>query len=165
MADWIRFANQQGTGFGVVKDGIITVYTGNMFDAPSATDRQLSLTDVELLTPVVPRVMVGLWNNFYERAKKERLEHPKEPLYFFKPPSCFLAHGGTIRRPAGYDGKIVFEAELGVVIGRLCREVPEAQAADYVFGYTCINDVTAIRMLLGVGFLNLQKCRASLIAG
>jgi 2-keto-4-pentenoate hydratase/2-oxohepta-3-ene-1,7-dioic acid hydratase in catechol pathway len=55
----------------------------------------------------------------------------------------FLASGQTIRQPVSYDGPVVFEGELGIVIGKECHNVNEDEAEDYVFGYTCVNDVTA----------------------
>jgi 2-keto-4-pentenoate hydratase/2-oxohepta-3-ene-1,7-dioic acid hydratase in catechol pathway len=61
--------------------------------------------------------------------------------------TCHLPHGGAIRRPAGYDGQIVFEGELGIVIGRRCANVTEDTARDCIFGYTCVNDVTARDLL------------------
>jgi 2-keto-4-pentenoate hydratase/2-oxohepta-3-ene-1,7-dioic acid hydratase in catechol pathway len=67
--------------------------------------------------------MIGLWNNFHERAAKEGLQAPAHPLYFLKANSCFAAHGEAIRRPPGYTGMVVFEAELGIVIGRQTRPV------------------------------------------
>jgi 2-keto-4-pentenoate hydratase/2-oxohepta-3-ene-1,7-dioic acid hydratase in catechol pathway len=55
--------------------------------------------------------------------------------------------GETIRKPGSYDGKVLYEGELGIVIGRRCTRVDEAEAADAIFGYTCINDVTALDIL------------------
>ena len=72
---------------------------------------------------------------------------PAEPLYFIKANGSYLGTGGTIRKPSSYDGKVVFEGELGVVIGTECRAVSEAASADHIFGYTCVNDVTAIGIL------------------
>ena len=66
-----------------------------------------------------------------------------EPLYFLKSPSAFLAHGETIRRPPSYSGNVVYEGELGIVIGKRCSNVTEDEAGDYIFGYTCVDDVTA----------------------
>ncbi len=52
-----------------------------------------------------------------------------------------------IRRPTGYAGKIAYEGELGIVIGRPCKDVPASSAAAFIFGYTCVNDVTAAEVL------------------
>jgi 2-keto-4-pentenoate hydratase/2-oxohepta-3-ene-1,7-dioic acid hydratase in catechol pathway len=87
--------------------------------------------------------MICLWNNFHELATKLGSPAPDEPLYLLKAPSAFVAHGDTIYRPKSYDGKVVYEGELGIVIGRRCSNVSETEAADHIFGYTCVNDVTA----------------------
>ena len=80
-------------------------------------------------------------------AAKFKLSIPEEPLYLIKSPSSFMASGETIRRPRSYQGRVVFEGEIGVVIGKRCKEVSESEAADYVFGYTCVNDVTAFELI------------------
>jgi 2-keto-4-pentenoate hydratase/2-oxohepta-3-ene-1,7-dioic acid hydratase in catechol pathway len=82
-----------------------------------------------------------MWNNFMALAAKLNLQDPPEPLYLIKSPNAYLNPGETIRKPA-QDGKIVFEGELGIVIGKRCSGVAEAQAMEHVFGYTCANDVT-----------------------
>ncbi len=147
MTDWVRFAYGDTVSFGTVQDDTITVHRGDMFDAPEATGQQVALSAVQLLPPVEPRAMIGLWNNFHERAAKEGLSPPEDPLYFLKPASCFLPHRGTIRRPPGHSGRIIFEAELGVVIGRQCAAVAESDAPHYIFGFTCVNDVTAVEII------------------
>ena len=68
-------------------------------------------------------------------------------MYFLKAPSSYLATGQTIRVPTHYDGKVVFEGELGVVIGREARRVAESEARQFIFGYTCVNDVTALDLI------------------
>ncbi|MDH3966770.1 MAG: fumarylacetoacetate hydrolase family protein [Rhodospirillales bacterium] len=147
MARWIRFENAERIGFGTVEDGTITVFEGEMFAKPVATSETLAWEDVKVLTPCVPTKMVALWNNFHALAKKLELTPPEEPLYFLKASSSFLATGETIRRPKSYDGRVVYEGELGIVIGRTCRSVPEDAAGGHIFGYTCINDVTAVDLL------------------
>ncbi len=78
--------------------------------------------------------MIGLWNNLRAAATKLGWGEPEEPLYFFKPPSCFLATGGAIIRPGSYGGRVFYEGELGVVIGRRCRDVSAADVARCIFG-------------------------------
>jgi len=150
VARWVRFRVEGRIGFGTL-DGepisgrgeSISVYEGNMFAEPALTGDRLALDAVEVLTPCDPTVMIGLWNNIASAAAEEGRKKPDEPLYFFKPPSCFLSPGGTIVRPKSHDGRIIFEAELGVVIGRRCVDVSESEVDDVIFGYTCVNDVTA----------------------
>jgi 2-keto-4-pentenoate hydratase/2-oxohepta-3-ene-1,7-dioic acid hydratase in catechol pathway len=72
---------------------------------------------------------------------------PKEPLWFLKPSTAYLAPGAPIRLPAADVGKVIYEGELGVVIGRTARDVAEEDVDRHVLGYTCVNDVTALDLL------------------
>jgi len=112
-----------------------------MFGDSEPTGTVLPLAEVRLLTPTAPSKVIALWNNFHALGAKMSLAPPEEPLYFLKSPNSYLDPNEAIRKPA-CDGKVVFEGELGIVIGKTCSAVPEAQALDHVFGYTCANDVT-----------------------
>jgi 2-keto-4-pentenoate hydratase/2-oxohepta-3-ene-1,7-dioic acid hydratase in catechol pathway len=147
MAHWIRFEHQGRTGFGVVERDSINVHAGDMFGVRQPTGEALPLAAVTVLTPTQASKMVALWNNFRALATKLGNAEPPEPLYFLKGNNSFLAHGGTIRVPASYSGKVVYEGELGVVIGKRCTAVAEADAPGCIFGYTCINDVTAAEII------------------
>lgn len=147
MTKWLRFEHAGQTGFGILEDDIIQVHSGDMFDSPVPSGQRLPLAAVSLLTPAVPSKFIGLWNNYRALAEKLRNAIPAEPLYFLKAPSSCLAHGNTIRAPQHYDGKVVFEGELGVVIGRKARNVDAAEAERCIFGYTCVNDVTALDLI------------------
>ncbi len=147
MTHWIRFEHAGERAFGTLENGTITVHQGDLFESPKATSEKIALESVKVLTPCVPSKMVALWNNFHALAEKLKLEPLDEPLYFLKANSSFLGTGETIRRPSSYDGRVVYEGELGIVIGKVCRSVPEEVAQDHVFGYTCINDVTAVDLL------------------
>lgn len=147
MAHWIRFEHQGRNGFGVLENDSIRVHAGELFDRPQPTGAVISLAAVQILTPTQPGKLVALWNNFHAIAAKLGNPVPPEPLYFLKGSNSFLAHGGTIRVPASYSGKVVYEGELGVVIGKRCTAVAEADAPDCIFGYTCINDVTAAEII------------------
>jgi 2-keto-4-pentenoate hydratase/2-oxohepta-3-ene-1,7-dioic acid hydratase in catechol pathway len=144
---WIRFERGGQTGFGTLRNGVIHVHQGDMFAHPRDTNTTVALTDVTLLTPCVPTKMLALWNNFHALAAKLKLTAPPEPLYLLKAPNSFLAGGQTIRVPASYAGKVVYEGELGVVIGKRVSNVSEADATQYIFGYTCSNDVTAAEII------------------
>ncbi len=147
MTHWIRFRHAGTTGFGTMENDRIAVHEGDMFDAPTATGEQLSLGEVTPLAPTAAGKMLALWNNFHALAEKLNQEIPHEPLYFIKADGSYLGTGDVIRKPPSYDGKVVFEGELGIVIGRRCRAVSESDAGDHVFGYTCINDVTAVALI------------------
>jgi 2-keto-4-pentenoate hydratase/2-oxohepta-3-ene-1,7-dioic acid hydratase in catechol pathway len=143
MALWMRFEAADAEHFGTLEGNTLTAWCGDMFADPQPTELRFPLAGVHVLTPCKPTKMIGLWNNFHERAEKEGLQAPAHPLYFLKANSCFAAHGETIRRPTGYAGMVVFEAELGIVIGRRSSCIDPAAAPAAIFGYTCVNDVTA----------------------
>ena len=147
MAQWLRFEHNGRQGFGTLRDGAIQPYDGLMFDSPNPTPDVVPLSDVRLRTPCDPSKMICLWNNFHELAAKLGSAAPDEPLYLLKAPSAFVAHGDTIHRPKSYAGKVVYEGELGIVIGRRCSYVSETEAPDYIFGYSCVNDVTAADLI------------------
>jgi len=147
MTHWARFEHDGIEHFGSLSGDAIEVHAGDLFHAPESTGRQLRLSEVRLLPPVRPGKMVAVWNNLRASAAKHGWEEPAEPLYVLKPSTCCIGHGASIRRPASYDGRIVFEGELGVVIGRRCKDVSEEDAPDFIFGYTCVNDVTALQLI------------------
>ncbi len=95
-----------------------------------------------LLPPCSPSKIVCVGRNYAEHAKELGNEVPKEPLIFLKPPSSLIASGDPIVYPA-LSQRVDFEGELGVIIGKRARNVPAADADSYVFGYTCVNDITA----------------------
>jgi len=147
MTQWIRYAEGGVPGFGRLDGTRIDAYAGDLFGSKQPTGRTLALDAVVVLTPTAAGKMVALWNNFRALAEKLGNPVPAEPLYFIKANSSYLATGQTIRMPKSYSGKVVFEGELGIVIGKTCRAVPETEAQSHIFGYTCINDVTAVDLL------------------
>jgi len=147
MTHWIRFHHAGETRIGTLADGQIRIHDGSLFDQPRDTGQTVALADVEVLTPTEPTKMVCLWNNFQALAAKLNLPVPPEPLYFFKAPNTWRAAGQPIEVPPSYPGKVVYEGELGIVIGKRCKAVSEAEAPNFVFGYTCVNDVTAAELI------------------
>ncbi len=143
MSHWVRFEYLGCEKFGVVRNDHVAIYEGDMFEDPIPTGDLLPLTDVRILIPTKPGKLIGLWNNFHSRAELEGWTKPTHPLYFMKANGSFLPSGGQIQQPSSYSGPVVFEGELGIVIGRECCQVSEDQAERHIFGYTCVNDVTA----------------------
>jgi 2-keto-4-pentenoate hydratase/2-oxohepta-3-ene-1,7-dioic acid hydratase in catechol pathway len=95
-----------------------------------------------LLPPCVPSKIVCVGRNYAEHAKELGNEVPAEPTIFLKPNSSLLGSGGVIVYPR-LSQRLDYEGELGVVIGRRARNVKSTDAAAYILGYTCVNDVTA----------------------
>lgn len=148
MSRWVRFRRRDGRiGCGVLEAPRVVQCEGDFFSRPQPSAESLALDEVTLLAPCAPSKIIALWNNFHALAARLGKAVPSHPLYLIKPGSCVAGPGEAIRRPQGYSGKIAYEGELGIVIGRRCKEVPASEAAAYIHGYTCVNDVTAAEVL------------------
>ena len=100
------------------------------------------MSKVRLLPPVLPNKVVAFGRNYAEHARELGNEVPEAPFAFFKPSTSVIGPGDEIRYPS-FTEELHHEAELAVVIGRMCREVPRERVKDVIFGYTCANDITA----------------------
>ena len=147
MSNWVRFEQGDTVGFGDLRGTDIAVHEGDMFNAPTATGDTLALDAVTLLTPCEPGKLIAIWNNSKTLAEKLGLSAPETPLFLQKPANTFLAPGAVIKKPSSYDGRVVYEGELAIVIGKTCKDISEADAGDYILGYTCLNDVTAPQLI------------------
>jgi 2-keto-4-pentenoate hydratase/2-oxohepta-3-ene-1,7-dioic acid hydratase in catechol pathway len=150
---WVRFRRRDAgagcevPGFGVLEGTRVALYEGDFFARPQPTGATLAIDEVTLTAPCAPSKIIALWNNFHALAAKLGKAAPSHPLYLIKPGSCVAGPGEAIRRPEDYRGKIAYEGELGIVIGRTCKNVAASAAAAYIHGYTCVNDVTAVEVL------------------
>jgi len=148
MTRWARFRSNDGqTGFGVFEETHILEYEGDLFAGARPTGRTFAQDEFTLQSPCTPSKIVALWNNFNALAIKLGKAAPTHPLFLIKPGTSVIGPNEPIRRPAGYAGKIAYEGELGIVIGRPCKDVPASSVAAFIFGYTCVNDVTAAEVL------------------
>jgi 2-keto-4-pentenoate hydratase/2-oxohepta-3-ene-1,7-dioic acid hydratase in catechol pathway len=102
----------------------------------------LPLDQVLIMPPVAPSKIICAGLNFHAHALEMDKAVPDEPVLFFKPPSAIIGAWQSIILPA-QSTRVDYEGELAVVMGKVCRHVSEDQAAEYIFGYTCSNDVTA----------------------
>jgi 2-keto-4-pentenoate hydratase/2-oxohepta-3-ene-1,7-dioic acid hydratase in catechol pathway len=108
------------------------------------------IDEIEFLPAVNPSKILAIGRNYTDHALEGGAEPPKAPMIFNKLPSSLSAHNASIVMPTITD-KVDYEAELAVVIGRRAKRVSEAEALDYVFGYTLMNDVTAREIQRGDG--------------
>lgn len=148
MTRWARFRSNDGrVGFGVFEDDRIVEHDGDLFGCPRPTGTTIPRGTFTLLSPCVPTKIIALWNNFHALAAKLGKPAPAHPLFLLKPNTSVVGHAELIERPMGYAGRIAYEGELGMVIRRRCKNVTVSEALDYVIGYTCVNDVTAVDVL------------------
>ena len=130
-------------GYVIERGGALFELSGDVFGRYSAgAPISGGATTLKLLPPVRPSKIVCVGLNYKDHAAEQGKALPAEPLIFIKPPSAVIGPGEPIRLPPGV-GRVDHEAELGVVIARRAHRVPAARAWDYVFGLTCVNDVTA----------------------
>jgi 2-keto-4-pentenoate hydratase/2-oxohepta-3-ene-1,7-dioic acid hydratase in catechol pathway len=119
---------------------------GHPFGPVQVTQRRWPLSRVRLLAPVLPSKVIGIGRNYAEHAAELGNEAPgkNDPaVVFLKPSTSVIGPSDAIQYPLGVSFDVQHEAELAVVIGRLCRQVPVARVPEVVLGYTCANDVTA----------------------
>ena len=147
MAQWVGYKYKDQHGFGLLEGNSIEVYEGDLFSNPLNSGARVDLTDVQIGLPCRPGKFIGLWNNYHAQAVKQGLAIPVEPLYFIKASSSYCGHEQAIVPPSGYDGRIVYEGELGLVIGKICKNLSTEEAQGAIFGVTCVNDVTALDLI------------------
>ena len=100
------------------------------------------LEEVRLLSPTIPSKIVAVGLNYRDHAEELGMTLPEEPLIFLKPPSAVVGPEDRILLPPGV-GRVDYEAELAVGMGKTARRVPPERAREHILGYTCFNDVTA----------------------
>lgn len=142
---WARVRKSDGMELtGLVVDGVL--HPRASLGSKTETGEAIALSELTMLAPVKPGKFIGLWNNFKAAAEKGGMKHPAHPLYFCKSDTSLSGQGAQIEIPES-AGRVIFEGELGIVVGQTCKGITPEQAEDAIFGYTCINDFTSIDIL------------------
>ena len=130
--------------YGVVVGDEIEILSGDpLYSGVSKTGEKLALEKVKLLAPVIPRSkVVCVGKNYADHAKEMDSVVPEQPVIFIKPNTSVIGPDDAIVWPS-MSKKVDHEAELAVVIGKICKDVPKERVKDVIFGYTIGNDVTA----------------------
>ncbi len=128
--------------YGTVEPDGIRLYHGSPFFQWERSETVLSITEVKLLSPVIPTKIIAVGRNYVDHAAELNHEVPETPAIFLKPPTTVIGPMAPIRIPHGV-GEVHHEAELAVVMGRVTRNVKAEDAAEHILGYTAANDVTA----------------------
>lgn len=129
--------------FGVIEEDEVAAVAAHPFGELRMTGQRFPLADVRLLAPILPSKVIAIGQNYAEHAREMGGEPPAEPVIFSKPSTAVIGPGEAISYPEKLTRRVDHEGELAVVIGRMCREVPAARAAEVILGYCCANDVTA----------------------
>ena len=136
-----RYLHEKEPGYGVVEGDLLHPIHGDLFGTFERSDETLPLSSVVLLPPVQPSKLVCVGLNYKLHAEESGVPIPKEPMLFMCSNAAIIPDGATIRLDSE-DARIDYEAEIAVVIGSECRNVPASKAAACVFGYTICNDVS-----------------------
>lgn len=130
--------------FGVVSGDEVEILAGDpLYSGITKTGEKVSLSAVKLLAPVIPRSkVVCVGKNYADHAKEMDSAVPEQPVIFIKPNTSVIGPDDAIVWPA-MSQRVDHEAELAIVIGKICKDVPKERVKDVIFGYTIGNDVTA----------------------
>jgi 2-keto-4-pentenoate hydratase/2-oxohepta-3-ene-1,7-dioic acid hydratase in catechol pathway len=143
---FIRFISKYDKSeLGVLQnDGSIEIIRGDLLGEYEKTGETCHTEEIQqYLPPVAPPNIFALGLNYRAHAIETNAEIPKAPLIFIKATTSLTAHQNTIRLPKPAPNEVDYEAELVIVIGKTARNIKPKEAAAYIFGYTCGNDVSA----------------------
>ncbi len=138
----VRYVWEGQESYGAVQDGQIREIAGEPYENIKYTGKEVPLASVRLLAPSRPKSIVAVGLNYRQHSVEFGMDLQAEPLLFPKALSAVLDPLGKIVKPV-VCVRLDYEAELAVVIGKTCEKVKKEDAGEYIFGYTCLNDVTA----------------------
>ncbi len=139
---YLRFEKDSVEGYGILQDNKIKVLKGDFLEDVAFSDVEYNLDEVRLLAPVKPSKVIAVGLNYLDHIKEfgDR-PVPENPTLFVKLTNTVIGPGDDIILPEGYK-RVDFEAELAIVISKHCYKVTPEAAPNYIFGATCLNDVT-----------------------
>lgn len=123
----------------ILLDGMVTDVVRHGSSLVAGDGRQVGVDEAVHLSPVTPSKIIAVHLNYRSRVAEFGTTLPSAPTYFHKPTSSLNAHRGAVVRPERCKW-LNYEGEIAIVIGRVCRNVSPAQAADHIAGYTIAND-------------------------
>jgi 2-keto-4-pentenoate hydratase/2-oxohepta-3-ene-1,7-dioic acid hydratase (catechol pathway) len=129
-------------GYAVLESSTVKLLAHEPYSSVEYTGEELPLESVKLLAPAEPSKIVCIGKNYKAHADEMGEGQPPEPVLFLKPSTSIVGPEDNVVYPE-ISHRLDFEGELGVVIGKRASKVQPGHAAEYIFGYTCLNDVTA----------------------
>ncbi|MGQ9859695.1 MAG: fumarylacetoacetate hydrolase family protein [Thermodesulfobacteriota bacterium] len=142
MRKYVRFSHKGTERWGLWRGASVSLLEGEGPWEFVELEETIPSEELRLLAPCKPSKIVAVGLNYRDHAEETGHAIPEEPLLFMKPSTAVIGPGESIRLPAA-SSRVDYEAELGVVIGKRASCLSEQEALDYVWGYTCLNDVTA----------------------
>lgn len=140
---FLRFEAEDYIGYGCWYEGRVYPIKGDIFGSFTVGKKPYDSQNIKYLPPCIPQKIVCVGLNYLEHASESTLKTiPDEPVLFFKPPSALVGHKDKIMLP-GWVDRVDYEGELAIVIGAVVRNSNPDNASEAIFGFTCVNDVTA----------------------
>ncbi len=141
----VLFSGSSPSGaYGIVEGEKINLLSRSPLSGKFETGKSIKISDVKsFLPPVTPPNIIAIGLNYCGHARESNMTQPDEPVVFLKAASALCGHMEPVVLPAEHPDEVDYEAELAVVIGKKAKNIPGDKILDYVFGYTCANDVSA----------------------
>ena len=139
---YVYFSQPEGPRWGVVKGEDVCTLSKPPFEGVDYDGESLPLSQCRLLAPCMPTKIVCVGKNYADHAREMGSEAPGFPVLFIKGANTLNRPDGAVHAP-DFVERLDYEGELGVVIKRRAKNVKAKDFANYVLGYTCLNDVTA----------------------
>ncbi|WP_447043098.1 fumarylacetoacetate hydrolase family protein [Vreelandella sp. H-I2] len=139
---YVRYRDNNKVFCGFLENGEIIKIIGGMFENHEFSKETIPVSSVRLLAPCQPTKVICVGLNYLDHANEMKEELPKAPLLFLKPPTTVIGNEDDIVAPAN-TGRLDYEAELAIVVGKKAKNISPNEAGNYIFGYTCANDFTA----------------------
>ncbi|MGI9533346.1 MAG: fumarylacetoacetate hydrolase family protein [Thermodesulfobacteriota bacterium] len=139
-----RFLNNENKELtGILTDSQISEINGVIYSDYDESGTNYEIDKLKILPPCRPTKIIAVGLNYRDHAEEMKRQPPEDPMLFLKPNTTVIAHKEDIIYPGHMSSRVDYEGELAVVIGKEAHMIEETDSENYIFGYTCINDVTA----------------------
>lgn len=128
--------------WGVIDGDTVKLMKGTPYAGVELTGEEVSLSEAKLCAPCDPSKIVCIGKNYLDHAVEFGEPVPETPTIFIKPNTSLNDPEGLVEYPSA-SKRVDYEGEFAFVIKKTAHKVKAADFADYILGYTCVNDVTA----------------------
>ena len=139
----VKYQKNNNQAYGILEDEVIIPIEGELFGEFKVGTQKVKRSEVKLLAPIIPPDVIAIGLNYKKHADESKLSYPDKPLIFLKTTSSVIGPEDQIILPELAPDEVDYEAELAIVISKKAKNIETDEVQEYVFGYTCSNDVSA----------------------
>ena len=139
----VKYQKNNSQAYGILEDEVIFPIEGELFGEFKVGSQKVKRSEVKLLAPIIPSDIIAIGLNYKKHADESKLSYPDKPLIFLKTTSSVIGPEDHIIIPELAPDEVDYEAELAIVIGKKAKNIEIDKVREFVFGYTCSNDVSA----------------------